>query len=295
MKHQFNINLQLFNEEEQLVNPLLEGFDIDEENEEMGELQGEPIGEQTEPMPDNLENQNNPSFEGGYPQGEPPAMGNPQGDPDIRNYLDERFNSLQASLMNQNQNQGNQYQEELQEEPELGGVEKLGIDKEEFESKFYDDPITAIYELAEKIADSKVSPIVQEREQQQAIQEMDNQFNQFKMQNPDVMDYIGDMIQIIESKPYLQDTPDALDIAYKMAKFDKVSNAPSEPQRSLDDLAQDEQLKERIIREYLQNVDKNNQGVPDTITKASGSYATTPKETPKDLKDASRMFLNSLK
>ena len=64
--------------------------------------------------------------------------------------------------------------------------------------------------------------------------------------------------------------------------------------RTADDLMNDDEVKSKIIKEYLSGIQKKNESVPQTINKVGGNIAQAPVEQPKNLKEASKMFLNSL-
>ena len=80
-------------------------------------------------------------------------------------------------------------------------------------------------------------------------------------------------------------------MAYKMAKFEDLNSRPAYKE---EDILKDEAIRDKIIKDYLANVEKQNSEAPIGINKSSGSSAISPQDTPKTLKEASKMFLSSL-
>lgn len=271
------MDLQLFAD-----NPLLEDDYIDESegNQEVAGVEGDgPINPEDSTMPDNLPD--------AVPQVDAVSQPTAMADGDIKSYLEERFNSLQDNLL-----KGQQADPALDVQPGEIGMEDDGS-QEDLEAEFYKDPVGMINKIAERIANEKYQPIIQEMEQNKMASEMDNQFKQFSMENPDVFDYLDPMAKFIQENPYLQDKPEALGMAYKMAKYDKLTN-PESGLKNVDDVMNDEQVKSKIIKEYLSGIQKKNESVPPTINKVGGNIAQAPMEKPNNLKEASKMFLNSL-
>lgn len=277
----FKMNLQLFAEEEENnpVNPLLEEDYIDENS-------SEPTF--SEPMPDNLE---------GQAQEPPAGAPNPQGDGGIKEYFDQKLSGLENLLLQSQVNNSASSGQVLNtetaqaESPEDEIVALLGRSKEELEDDFFKDPISMVMNLAEKIADKRYKPIVEEMETQRSMQAMESYVNQFLQDNPDAIEHLDKIQRIIEERPYLNDKPEALEMAYKMAKFEDLNSRPAYKE---EDILKDEAIRDKIIKDYLANVEKQNSEAPIGINKSSGSSALSPQDTPKTLKEASKMFLSSL-
>lgn len=275
----FKMNLQLFaglfdpNNMPTMDNPLLSG-DVPVEP------ALEPPVEPTEPIEPNIEvpnepNTNEPTF-------------------DIKAYLDSFKNDLTNDITSK--------LAPPVEEPKGPTEEETAAQNEEFLSKFYENPMQSIQELAEKIASEKVAPIMQEREMERKAQSMNQMINEFKTNTPDFDEMLPEMIKIIQERPYLNNVDNPLIDAYKIAKADKLEQTLQSTPKSIEDFMQDpaameklmqnEEIKNMFLQQHMKGINSNKP--PQVIGSGSGQPVITPPNEPKSLKDGTKLFMQSL-
>lgn len=304
------LNLQLFGLRDDLEgdNPLLieDALDGDDTDPDTGDNSSE--------VPGAGENDTPPvSGNGVDPLTMPPGSDNPQyqensdpagfggnGNFDIQAYLE----SMKADIM-QNMNPGQAAstipgEEAPQGQDELD-PEAMAQMNEEFLENFYANPMQAVMELADKIATKRVEPYQQRLDAASKAADMSKRVGDFQAATPDYNDYVEDMIQILESKPHLQDQADALEVAYKMAKADRLSQQPStledflSQEGAIDKIMGNDQVKKAIIQNYLKDVKNGNGELPTLVgPQGGGSSAINNPESPKTLKEAGALFRKAM-
>lgn len=198
--------------------------------------------------------------------------------------------------------QGEQPPAEQQEEPEKE------IDPDEFMEKFSENPVQAIQELANAIADKKVAaemgaltqklaPVLKQSEDIENRNKVAQTISDFLSSNEfeDADQYYQPMVDYINGKGLSPNDVSSYREAYHAAKSNTLStNKPLEQYLSDDEsvskIIQDPKIKDQIIAEYLQGIAQGNK--PTVIT--NGNPAATPKTEVNSFKDAGNALLNSL-
>lgn len=178
------------------------------------------------------------------------------------------------------------------------------VNSEEFMQKYMENPVEAVTELANRIADKKVSSQMEELKQQLApVMEQSKQIeanNRAKealtqfMSNEefgDASDFINEIAQYINENNLPKDDSNSYEKAYYRAKTNALQNNQG---RSLDDYLGDEEavnqitandaIKQKIIAQYLQEIAKGQK--PVTLGGDSSTPAATPATELNSIDDA---------
>jgi hypothetical protein len=199
------------------------------------------------------------------------------------------------------------------EEGSEGPKNEIDMDDDEFMEQFSENPVKAVVELANKIADQKVSAEIMSLAEK--VKSLLEQSEQIAFQNKvkdtlaefanmedykDADKYFPEMAQIIREKGLPQDDINSFISTYKdVALKDLKANQG----KSLDDYLTDDnhiptitsnpKIREQVIREYLQEI--ANGGKPAVITSGgSASPAATPPTQINSFEEARKAFRNSL-
>ncbi len=225
----------------------------------------------------------------GQPVGQPqaPLPDTPNPGEDIHAYLERMREDIVSRLPEK---------EQQQEGPTK---EDMVAQSEEWLEQFYEEPMSQVEALAEKIVNQKMEPILKEREafhQQQAVQE---NIEQFKKKHPDMEEFSQDMIQIFNERPELETHPHALEFAYKMAKGQRYDTVP----KTLDDYMKDEdainklleqpEIKKKMVQK-LMNEKQDSPPVMGTGGNATGNAALANPNEITDLRQGTKAWLASL-
>ncbi len=279
------------------------------------EIEGEEFDEQGRPLTENPLFQEDSEIEGQTDDSvESPITDDPEGDIegepveepeggegetfDVKAYLktlEDRIGSIAPQGETQEPNQG---EGEIQDPP-TESPEDLEQMNEEFLSRFYDDPMGVVKELAESIANEKVKPFEEERDQMRRQRELESTVKNFEQENPDFNDYVDDIVAQLEATPELQNSPRGLELAYKLAKADKLSQGPQSVEDLLSDegnlekITQDPKIKDLILKEHMKGV-SNKRPPKDIGGGPSGASAPLHHgEKPTTLREATDLFMKS--
>ncbi len=153
---------------------------------------------------------------------------------------------------------------------------------------------------AEKAAESKLTAWQQEQtrtqqEHQQKVDHWKRQMADAEAVHPDIRDHYPAIQKIIEARPYLETAPDALLVAYNLAKAEQASAAP--PQKSPDELLNDPDFQAKILaNETIQqailkgHAERIKAGQPPVVIgqQAGGTPPAAAKPEIKSISDASK-------
>jgi hypothetical protein len=169
---------------------------------------------------------------------------------------------------------------------------------EETWAKFYENPNEVmgpiIQGAIESFAAEKLNPIIQEREWNNEIQRMYDQF-------PDFNEHIADIQALVNQYPDIYaDRQGGLEQAYYRAVAEKArATSPAQ-------LAQDPQflnqyvmnnpnVQTQMLNQYFQQKQQTNQQVPVAMGRGAGGFTPqSPDSSPQTLREASRAFLKNL-
>lgn len=186
--------------------------------------------------------------------------------------------------------------------------EEPTIDSDEFMEKFAENPVLAIQELADSIADKKVAaqmnelteklqPVLQQSDALQMRDRAVNAITEFSQMDgfQDAEDYFQDMATYINEKGLPKDSVDSFKEAYLVAKNNALSsNKPLDAYLSdenyISRIAQHEAIRDKVIAEYLQQVASG--GKPQVI--GDGSPAATPRTEISSMEDAGEALKRKL-
>jgi hypothetical protein len=174
-------------------------------------------------------------------------------------------------------------------------VEDAQKKAEQFLDRFYDDPEGTFEESLMRLIEPMLAPVKQieaERYWNAQVEEIASKFQDFDHMAPV-------MAQILEQNPQLYDQPNALEIAYGLAKA-QVPTTTRDPATLLADPAfrqavlSDENLKNEIIKGYVAAL-AGNKTLPVTIGgQPGGSPPVAPPNAPKTLRESTRALLANL-
>lgn len=184
-----------------------------------------------------------------------------------------------------------------QQEPDAGPTpEELAQENEAWLERFYENPMEQVQALAEQIANEKMKPLLEEREQYQKQQQVTQSIDQFKQSHPDMQEYVQDMVQIFGQMPELEQHPQALEIAYKMAKGNKLDTVPQsidgylKDDTAIDNLLSNEQIKNKLVQK-LMNERQTSPPVMGTGGKNAGNAALADPKEITSMRDATKAWL----
>jgi len=168
---------------------------------------------------------------------------------------------------------------------------------------FLDDPTAFLEDFKAKVLseakagfDQELAPYKQQVESQQRSQELQGIVEQFKARTPDYDDHVADMAAYLAEKPHLENSPDALDIAYEVVKGRRstaqaAANQPGS-EKFVSQAAADPAVQQQVTKEYLQKI-KDNQ--PPIVVKGSGNLGMpTSPEKPRSIKEATALLGRSM-
>lgn len=181
--------------------------------------------------------------------------------------------------------------EEMAKELTPEDIDKMNND---FYLKFTDKPLETLQELIEERAMAKVAPVMEYFNAIKQQEHWNGVLREFEKEHPDFPEYVQDVSRIIQSDENIRNSKNPIELAYKVAKADKLDSKA----RPLD-----QQLKDAgVLKELLSNKDIKNLIVQELkaggadIPKVIGSEGKTTidvKEKPKNLSDATKAWLNS--
>ena len=270
------------------TNPLLE--------DEAGGVEEVPIDEEGNELPEGSE-----APQEGITQGQPvapPQEGQqapqqvelteePNPGEDIQAYLERMRQDILERLP------GEAGQPEEQQGP---SPEELAQQNEQWLEQFYENPMEQVQQLAEQIANEKLKPIMQEREQMQRQKVINDNIAEFKQSHPDMSDYVPDMVEIFNQMPELENHPQALQIAYSMAKGKQFDSVPKtiddhlKDETQIDKLLENEQIRNKLVQK-LMNEKKTSPPVMGTGGKQAGSAALANPKKITNYRDATKAWL----
>lgn len=237
-----------------------------------------------------------PANEPSEPVNEPAEPVHTSSEPefDVKEYMDNMMGQIMEKLPQQEP----QEQQPIEEQPKELTPEEIEKINEDFMNKFYENPTQTLQELAQNIAAEQVKPIQQHYENQQKAIAMESQIKQFASQVPDFQEYAGDMAQIIDNNPYLNDAPNALEVAYKMAKGERAAQPQSFEQmladpNNIQKIIQNEEIKKMFLSNHMSEI-KQGQPPIGVGSSSGGQTNITPPNEPKSIQDSTKAWLSTL-
>lgn len=216
----------------------------------------------------------------------------------------QQQNKQFQQMMDMMQQQGtNQPQQQEQQGP---SQERLQAIHEEYMDKMYDNVFEAqkwlhaqpeyqefLKQQITPIVEPYVQPLEQERQYNQQIQKMQQQYSDFDS-------LIPQMQQILEERPDIGNRDDALETVYWMAKGQTAAQQPS-PEQLLSDpnfqqqILTNEQIRNQILQQYATQKQQTNQNIPPVMGRnPSGQSPAYREQAPRTLAEGSRAFRRSL-
>lgn len=227
-------------------------------------------------------------------------------DPALKD-LHKDFTSLNSTYTKTNQEliearaQMQVYQQMLAQQqaqppqPQTPSPEDLEQAKEEFMTRFYEDPLSAIEELVSKKVNPVVEPITKEREFNQEVQRISSKYADFNQMVPL-------MESVLQEHPQLKNQ--GLEAVYLIAKGKAAQNAVpaptpeqllSDPQFVQNYVMNNEAIRNQMISQYVNDKQATNGQIPVVLgNQAGGSIPSMPDNKPKTLAEASRAFAKHL-
>lgn len=190
---------------------------------------------------------------------------------------------------------------------EIDEAEKLlSMSDEDLRDQFFENPKEVIRILTDagiKKEIENLKPIIEDYNQKQTAEKTRQQVAEFAKDKPDFKQLSPMMSQIIEQEG-LSNNPNALEIAYYKAKA-MSGQQIDDSRKTLDEflgddstieqIAGNEKLQDKIISEYLKKVAKG-EVAPKSISNSDGTPAvgTGSDDSPKSFKDAKERLLRRL-
>ena len=169
-------------------------------------------------------------------------------------------------------------------------IEEQEIDpetaKEQFMDKFYENPQQAIEEI--------IKPYKEKIEEQEKSQQWQDKAMQFLKSHPDAEQSIESIVEILQSRPEIQNADDAYEVAYKLFKADAPPTADAVMQNQdvmsaiKGKMIQDPDVKKAIIDEYIKGLN-NQEKTPDVIGSQVGQTPITEGKKPRTIAEATKM------
>lgn len=191
-----------------------------------------------------------------------------------------------------------QPQQQQPQQPEMT-PEQIEQINEQFYQDLVKNPVPVLMKFVDEVASAKVAPILQQYEQQQAVEYYNQQVEQVRSQFADFDELRPMMADIIkEQGQYLSTLPNAVQTTYELAKARSVKSPDqllSDP-NFLQKVMQNEQVKTEILKTYAQQVQQTQTPVVIGSQPTGVSPSTPPVElkTTSDAKRASMSFFQRL-
>jgi hypothetical protein len=164
-------------------------------------------------------------------------------------------------------------------------------------AKFYDNAPGVIGNVVQskiqKYVSEKLDPILQERQWNNEIQRMYEQY-------PDFDQFVGDVQALVNQQPdKYAEREGGLEDAYYRAKATKGVADPAQlaqdPQFLQQYVMNNPQVQQQAVQQYFQQKQQTNNQIPTVMGRGSGGFTPqTPDASPTTLKEASRAFLKNL-
>lgn len=183
------------------------------------------------------------------------------------------------------------------EEIEEAAAELTEEDIERMNNDFYlqftEKPLEAIEKLIEERAEKKIAPVMEYFEGVKKMEYWNGVLQDFEKAHPDFPNYVQDVSKIIQSDESIRNSKNPIELAYKVAKADKLESKV----RPLDQQLKDEGvLKELLSNKEIKNlvVQALKSGGIETpkVIGSEGNTTVNVKEKPKTLSDATKAWLN---
>lgn len=246
---------------------------------------------------------------GGEPQ--PPAE-QPPAEPE---YLDfggrkviatDETRGLHQDFLNQQryitQLQQFQQQAPVQQQPQTEQPQAPSANMQEWNeetwNKFYENPQEVLGSVIQQTINSvlaeKVDPILEERQWEKSVQEMNEKFHDFG-------DFTDGIQEVLNANPDLAYREGGLEDAYFRAKAAAASSQPTPEQlmqnpQFIQSVLQNPEIQQQFLTQYLSQKQQTNQQIPNLMGRGSGQsfVPATPEDSPKTLREATRLFNKQL-
>lgn len=229
---------------------------------------------------------------------------------------------LQAQAQQQQQQQAQQPQSPPQPEPKFPWeVEMTPEEREKFHEEFLEDPVAALTKRDQQTAQAieykfqkmleqvvnPLTPIIQEHQFRQEVQNYTNRLMALAEQNPDIyevkptMEVIAGMLGKEALRAMEQSGQDPLQVVYEAAKklHKPAQAAPPSPEQLLSDqnfrqqIIQNPDIKNEILKSHVQSVQQNKP--PQLLgSQPGGTPAATPPIAPKNVREAGAVLRRQL-
>lgn len=174
-------------------------------------------------------------------------------------------------------------------------------DNEKFMNNFYENPTQSIQQMVQQMIEKSVmpqlQPMQQQYQQQQQKAQWDNAVSQFAQNTPDLEQFKSAMANVLQKDPTLNNHPDpmqALNIAYNMAKGQQYQD-PNTLLQNQDfvnnNIMNNQDIKNQIIQQYLQDMKQNNQAPVVISGQANGATPVVPENKPQNMQEAKAMAM----
>lgn len=191
------------------------------------------------------------------------------------------------------QQQQFQQQPQQQQQPEAPSANMADWNEDTW-NKFYEKPQEVLAEIIQGtingVLAEKVDPILEERQWEQNVSQMNERYHDFA-------EFTEDIQQVLEANPELAYREGGLEDAYFRAKAMKLSNTPSPDQlmqnpQFIQSVLQNPQVQQQFLNQYLTNKQQTNQQIPNLMGRGTGGFTpATPEQSPTTLREASRLFM----
>lgn len=186
-----------------------------------------------------------------------------------------------------------QAQAQQQQQPQFTEEQIKQMNDQWFEH-FSDNPIQAVAQLVQQIAGSMIHPLQQHYQEQQELSQWNRQISQTaaKYQDFDAMRPVIE--QVIQEQPHLANLPNAVEVAYQVAKARSYQPPPTHEQLLQDQefrqkILTDEGIRRAILGEATQRVQQQNANIPRIMTNQGGQPTVTPPNKPRSIREASML------
>lgn len=265
----------------------------DAPNEQQGlqqqDVEGQPTekqGPQSSPVVDKLRRlgvtkfNNEDDFVKSYLEMEKMSTQNRQDLADLKAQNEQLIGMLQQMQGQANANQA-------PEEPQ--------ISDEEFMEMFYEKPIEALRQLISHTLEPELEPVKQSLNDIAGQAQWNQRVSDFAEQTPDLEQYQDAMVNVFAEYPELKNHPRGLEMAYAMAKG---ASGVADPNELLQDsqfveqnILSNEQIRNKIIEDYLKQVQGGDAPVTIGTQPTSNQVPVTPPKRPQNMDEANKLAL----
>lgn len=184
------------------------------------------------------------------------------------------------------------------QQPESPEGDPTNITTEDFMDSFYSNPQEAISKIIndaiQKNVNPQIQPLIQKNQQQTEQENWNKNVSDFAGTHDDFHQMQPAMQEVLKQYPEMGNDPTGLEKVYQMARgsqYKDPNTILSDENFVNNNVMNNDAIKQKIINDYLQGIQQNNQA-PNVISgQTGGNMQISPENKPQNMSDARQMVL----